>query len=292
MKHLLSAVCLLAAALPATAIQDDMKATALLAIERSSGKHKVLASGGSIAGGGDKKVADKYATFLAPEGADLRQQYSHLVYIVDNQLRAEHAFPDAVAGRASDAVEQVERAERDLQILRNRRTVQSKRVDDIDAQIAAAEAAVEALAEGLPDDAKKLRKIREGDRAARAEAVETTKAALSAAEIAVNEASAELEGALEYLVVAKAEADERASDSAKAQAALAEAEKTGDDGAKKKAGDAATAAAKASGEAVTAVSEAEQQVADLKARTADAKTACAAAAAEAGAAVAQLAAFG
>jgi hypothetical protein len=95
------------------------------ALSRKDGKVKILAVCGSpMAGAQSAEVAATYQKALSsnPEGAKLREAYSHLVYIVDNAMRGQHHFPDLQA--------QAEIAEKDEKFA-NARVRLQKATDDL-----------------------------------------------------------------------------------------------------------------------------------------------------------------
>jgi len=87
-----------------------MLLSTLAGLNRKDGKLVILAQAAHILSGGDvSKVTRAYQTLLGNTdvGAKQRAQFSHVLFVVDNQVRASHEFPDlpALAENAARALE-------------------------------------------------------------------------------------------------------------------------------------------------------------------------------------------
>lgn len=87
-----------------------MLLSTLAGLNRKDGKLVILAQVAHILSGGDvSKVTRAYQTLLGNTdvGAKQRAQFSHVIFVVDNQVRATHEFPDlpALAENAARALE-------------------------------------------------------------------------------------------------------------------------------------------------------------------------------------------
>ena len=120
-----------------------MYLSALTALDRKTGKLVILASVGHSASGRDcSKVAAAYQALIAgtPDGAAKRAKYSHVLFMVDNQLRNQHQFPDPLVEAEKAARIERQEAEARLKEAQARLTEASKVKDAADAQHAAAQA--------------------------------------------------------------------------------------------------------------------------------------------------------
>lgn len=87
-----------------------MLLSTLAGLNRKDGKLVILAQAAHILSGGDvSKVTRAYQTLLGNTdvGAKQRAQFSHVLFVVDNQVRASHEFPDlpALAENAARALQ-------------------------------------------------------------------------------------------------------------------------------------------------------------------------------------------
>jgi hypothetical protein len=98
-----------------------MYLSALVAIERKGRKHVILASVAYPHAGGDaSKVAAAYRSMVAgtKDGAEKRAKYSHVMFMVENQVRNTHAFPDPVVQEEKQKAVVANAAEHELELAR------------------------------------------------------------------------------------------------------------------------------------------------------------------------------
>src|SRR5947209_7093259 len=70
---------------------------------RATGEIHILQLAGAVAAGRDNaEVAACYREFVAPDenGAELRATFSHVLFVIDNNVRGHHEFADPALERA------------------------------------------------------------------------------------------------------------------------------------------------------------------------------------------------
>lgn len=120
-----------------------MYLSALTALDRKTGKLVILASVGHPAAGRDcAKVATAYQELVGgtPAGAKARAKYSYALFMVDNQVRNQHQFPDPVALAEKQTAFEKQTAEAQLREAQSRLDIATKAKDAADAQHSAAQA--------------------------------------------------------------------------------------------------------------------------------------------------------
>lgn len=125
-----------------------MYLSALAALDRKNCKLVILASVAHPAAGRDSaKVAAAYNDLIAgtPAGAAKRAKYSHVVFMIDNQVRNQHQFPDPVALAEKQTALEKQTAEAQLREAQSRLDIATKAKDAADAQHAAAQAHASSL---------------------------------------------------------------------------------------------------------------------------------------------------
>jgi len=86
----------------------------LAARDRATGEVKLLAFAANIAGGRENGlVGKKYNEFLAAAGGELRAEYSHILFVIDNNVRGHHDFPDPAIAKRAHLAAQVAQAQAD-----------------------------------------------------------------------------------------------------------------------------------------------------------------------------------